>query len=227
MKYKAIIFDLFGTLVKNYPMAESNAVARQMAAEVGAPQDEFLALWNKAFDDRMKGNFKSFQACVLHICRQLGVSPHDGQVERAAGLRINMTKGEMSTTREGAVEVLSELKLIGYKTGLISNCSMEAAYVWPGTVIAPLIDATVLSALEAMKKPDRRIFQTAIKRLAVSPEECLYVADGMDLELSAAKDAGMDPVMLRVPGENDYDQFREKWTGREIASLREIPGLLE
>jgi len=177
MKYKAVIFDLFGTLVKNSPLNESNEVARQMAAEVGASQEEFLALWNKAFDDRMMGTLKNCQSCVAHICRQLGVQPHEGQIEGAAGLRLRMTHDEMSSTREGAVEVLSELRMKGYKTGLISNCSMEAANIWTGTVIAPLIDAAVLSALEGMKKPDHRIFRTSVNRLAVSPEECLYVAD--------------------------------------------------
>jgi putative hydrolase of the HAD superfamily len=175
----------------------------------------------------MKGSFKNFQACVEHICIQLGVSPHDGQVEHAAGLLIRMKKDEMSSTRDGAVEVLSELKLRGHKTGLISNCSMEAAHVWPETILAPFMDAAVLSALEGMKKPDRRDFQAAVNRMAVSPDKCLYIADGMDLELSAAKEVGMEPVILRVPGENDYDQFREEWRGREIKSLGEVMEILD
>lgn len=226
MKYKAVVFDLFGTLVENYPLGKSNENVRQMAAEVGAPQDEFLALWYKAFDDRMKGVFRNYQGCIKHICSRLGVHPPDSRIERAAGIRLSMTINEMSTPREGAVEVLSELKLKGYKTGLISNCSVEAANLWGNTRLAPLIDVAVFSCMEGAKKPDHKIFRTAFRTLGVSPDECLYIADGMDRELSAAKDAGMDAVMLRIPGENDYDQFREEWTDKEIISLFQLPGLL-
>ena len=48
MKYKAVIFDLFGTLVDNHPWDDSLNNLRQMASALSAPDDEFVGLLNYA-----------------------------------------------------------------------------------------------------------------------------------------------------------------------------------
>lgn len=227
MEYKAIIFDLFGTLVKNYPVVLNDKNLKQIAVKLEAPPDDFLNLWNNAFSARMKGIFNSYQECIGDICRRLEVNAPEDQIESASRTRFATTKLEVTTPREGAVEVLSYLKARGYKTGLLSNCSMETTVIWNETVIAPLIDVTVFSCLEGTMKPDPRIYRTAIERLGVKPEECLYIADGMSGELTAANKLGMGASMIRVPDENDYDCFREEWHGITITSLKEIPDLIE
>ena len=45
-----------------------------------------------------------------------------------------------------------------------------------------------------MQKPDRRIFERALQKLAVSEQECLYVGDGGSNELAAAESVGMHPA---------------------------------
>ena len=226
MKYDAVIFDLFGTLIDNYPWAESNNILRQMASELSVPPDDFVALWHAAFDERMKGIFRSYQACIGHICQQLAVHVQDNQIELAASIRSDMTKLMVTAPREGAVEVLSYLKSNGYKTGLISNCSVETTMVWQETPLAPLIDVAVFSCLEGAMKPDPRIYQIAVEKLAVKPEECLYVGDGMEQELASASKLGMHAFMIRVPNESDWDPYREEWNGPVISSLKEVLNLV-
>ena len=87
MKYKAVIFDLFGTLVYNSSPSESNQVLRQMARTISIPDDDFIKMWLIAFEDRMKGVFKSYQECILHICRQTNTPVLEEKIERAADLR--------------------------------------------------------------------------------------------------------------------------------------------
>ena len=227
MKYDAVIFDLFGTLIDNYPWAESNKNLEQMASELSVPPDDFTASWHAAFDERMKGVFKDYQACIRHICQQLGVQAPDNKVELAAGIRFKMNKREVISPREGAVEVLTYLISNGCRTGLISDCSTETTLVWKDSPLSGLIDEVVFSCLAGTKKPDPRIYQMAIENLGVRPEACIYVADGIGQELLGASKLGMHAVQIRVPGEDEYDPYREDWDGLVISSLKEVLTLLK
>ena len=62
-------------------------------------------------------------------------------------------------------------------------------------------------------------------RLAVLPDECLYVGDGGSMELTGASALGMDVVLIRTP----YDTVngdREEWQGTRISSLNEVVSLV-
>ena len=65
-----------------------------------------------------------------------------------------------------------------------------------------------------------------MERLSVNPEECLYIADGIDRELASAADLGMYALQIRVPYESDYDSYRGEWDGPTISSLREVLALV-
>jgi putative hydrolase of the HAD superfamily len=222
LKYEAVIFDLFGTLIENYSFAESENVLRGMAAEMGVPPEDFVSLWHQTFYGRMEGSFKSYQDCIRHICRQMGVTADDEIIEKVAGIRFRMNREDLTSPRDEAIEVISSLKETGHKIGLLSDCSMETPLVWQESPLAPLIDAPVFSCLEGIKKPDPNFYMIAVNRLAVHPEKCIYVADGIGKELPAAAELGMYPVKILVPGEDDYDPYREEWNGPVISSLREI-----
>ena len=59
MKYKAVIFDLYGTLVDKYPMKAYRKVLKAMAAIISAPPDDFIKLWFETYDERGLGVFHS------------------------------------------------------------------------------------------------------------------------------------------------------------------------
>ncbi|HTY81910.1 MAG TPA: HAD family hydrolase [Dehalococcoidales bacterium] len=227
MKYRAVIFDLYGTLVENFPSSKSGEVLQRMAELLGVPPVEFSALWTKAFGQRMTGAHQNFQACIQDICHTLGVNPTKAQIEKAAAIRMENTHAEVSSSIDGALEVLSYLKENGYKTGLVSNCSRETTEVWPKTKLAPFVDVAVFSAIEGIMKPDPRIFRIALKRLEVSAKESLYIADGMSGELTTATHLGMKAVLVQVPHDSEYENDREVWRGASISSLKEIIKLLE
>jgi len=227
MQYKAAIFDLFGTLVKNFHSSESNDNLRRMAAELSVSPDDFADLWHATFDERMTGVLGDYQACIRHICRQLGAPTPDDIIEMAAGIRFEMNKREVMSPREDAITLLTYLKSKDCKTGLISDCTIETTLLWKDSPLAPFIDEPVFSCLLGIKKPDRRIYQTAVEKLAVRPEECFYVADGIGRELSGAAEMGMHAVQILVPGEDEYDHYRGEWDGPVIRSLTEILTVIE
>jgi putative hydrolase of the HAD superfamily len=227
VKYQAVIFDLFGTLVENSPSSKSYEVLSRMATILAVSPADFAAQWRTDIVNRMSGITKNYQACIRNICRRLGARPGDEQIEKAARIRFEMNQHEVMTYKPGALEVLSYLKANGYKTALLSNCSMETTTIWPKTSLAPLIDVPVMSCIEGMLKPDPRLFQIAIEKLAVKPEACLYVADGVGQELTTAAELGMCAVLVATPHDSEYEHDRETWQGLKISSLKEVLNLVK
>lgn len=229
MKYEAVIFDLFGTLVDNFSVREHESVLAEMASVLAVPPDKFIRLWFDTFPQRATGVLPTPEANIEYICQKLGVHVTDANVKFAAQIRFNFTVRSI-TPRAGSVETLSRLKSRGLKTGLISDCSIETPTVWRNTPFAPLVDVTVFSCLVGIRKPDPRIYQIATEQLGVKPQSCLYIGDGSSHELTGASQVGMHPVLLRIPDKESTDAHqidREEWNSPVISSLPEILTLLE
>jgi len=229
MKYSAVIFDLFGTLIDNFSTEEYRGVWTEMASVLLAPEEEFTNLWLGTFDERATGVIKSLEANVEYVCQKLNVPVDGRRVELAAQIRFDF-EIRLVTPRPDAIEVLSRLKSAGYKTGLITDCSSELTELWEDLPLAPLIDVAVFSCLAGIKKPDPRIYLLATEQLGVQPEDCLYVGDGSSQELTGAANVGMSPVLIRVPDDDFIHYYRidaEEWGGLRVSSLSEVLRLLE
>ena len=227
-KYRAVVFDLWGTLVDDLTYPEANRLIYRRKTDetadlLGLDRDAFAAAWAEGAGERLVGAF-STEGALLHICRELGAEPDAARLRAAVEVRFDYVRGALSP-RPGTVETLSTLRDLGCGVGLISNCSEEVSAMWGSTPFAPLVDPAVLSYDARLAKPDPRIYEMAVEGLGVAAEECLYVGDGTSNELSGASKAGMTAVLMRAP----YDQAdgaRESWDGMRIADVREMLGLL-
>ena len=230
MKYKAVIFDLFGTLVPTLSRREYRIVLERMASSLSVPLDDFNRIWFETARERNIGIIDSIEANIEHVCKELGARAGDAEIRRAMRMRINFVT-KIMRPRPDAVEVLSRLKLAGFKIGLISNCSPDTPVIWQDTPFVPFFDVTVFSSSVGMKKPDPRIYNLAMEQLGVKPEDCLYVGDGASQELAGAARVGMNPVLIKVFDEG-FDgslpnDAREEWDGPTISSLTEVLALVE
>jgi len=229
MKYKAVIFDLFGTLVDNFTVTEYQKVLGEMSAVLKIPPEGFSRLWRDTFRLRTNGTHRTHQESIRYICRKLGVTVTEEQVEKAAALRLDYTVKTLKPRKE-AVPVIKKLKSMGYKVALISDCSPETPTAWPKTPFHGLFDVTVFSCVAGVKKPDPRIYRIATDSLKVKPQDCLYIGDGSSTELTGASQAGMTPVLIRVPDEPADVHFidrEENWEGQVISSLKRVLSLVK
>lgn len=226
MKYKAVIFDLFGTLIENYTVERHESVLRQMASVLSTPSEDFVRLWYQTFNDRCLGILKTPEDNIDYVCRKLGVSADKAKKNEAALIRYHLTESSLIPV-PGAIDTLTWLRSEGYKTGLVTDCSSEVPAIWPGTSFAPLFDVTIFSCRAGLKKPDPRIYNLAAEGLGVEPEDCLYIGNGSSQELTGAASVGMSPVLIRDLDENSTEVHRvdaegEKWDGQVITSLKEV-----
>lgn len=116
------------------------------------------------------------------------------------------------------IPMLERLKSEGLQIGMITNGYTEFQLSNIRALgIEHLFDAVLISEKEGLRKPDKRIFELALKRLGVAAEEALFVGDHPVNDVEAAKQAGMTGVWKR----------NSQWSGAAadffIDDLSELP----
>ena len=226
MKYKAIIFDLFGTLVDSYSVQGYNRYLTDMASALELPAEDFSKLWRDTIYERGIGIFKTTEESIRYICNKLKASVSEENIKKCDQIRLGNTRKAL-TPKNGAVDILKRLRGLGYKIGLITNCSADVPFLWKNTEFSHLFDSTIFSASVGLKKPDAQIYNLACEQLGVEPNTCLYIGDGDSNELAGASHLGMDAVMIRDPNELDpYRIVDVDWKGRKIENFTEIMDLI-
>ncbi|HEX8650592.1 MAG TPA: HAD family hydrolase [Pyrinomonadaceae bacterium] len=220
MRYRAVIFDLFGTLVDSFQVEEYEAVLSQMAQVLGLRSSDFGRLWRETLPERERGEYPSAHDNIRYICSQLHSNPTASGVHAAVQLALEYSR-QTFIPRLEAVEVLSRLRNQGLKIGLISDTNWFTPMLWPSSPLAPFIDAPVFSVNIRTRKPEARIYHYACHQLGVLPQDCLYVGDGGSNELTGASQVGMDAlkIVIAEDGIQAYRPNADEWVGRQINSL--------
>jgi putative hydrolase of the HAD superfamily len=215
VKYRAVIFDLWQTLVP-WDQEESTRFNTEVARTIGVEPERYLEAWLTAshLPNRNTGPAaEHFQA----LFGELGV---EGEVEHVLAMRRDRAR-RVLVPRPDALPTLDKLRRRGHLLGMISVCTQDVPEVWDDTPLGGKFDATVFSCDVGVSKPDPRIYEIACGQLRVEPGECLFVGDGANDELPGAERAGMDAIQLRAPGEA-LTPDGEAWTGRSVEHLSDL-----
>jgi putative hydrolase of the HAD superfamily len=213
LKYRAVIFDLWQTLVP-WQADEANRFYDRMADTVGVEPGLFREAWISGRVSRERGPIADH---LRELLTGLGV---DGEIDQLIELRRDWTRRAL-VPRADALSTLEELRRRGHRLGLISVCSQDVPDVWEETPLAGVLDEHVFSCEVGLSKPDRRIYEIACERLGVEAGDCLFVGDGANDELPGAERAGMTAIQLRPPGEELTPEGRA-WRGESIEHLSEL-----
>jgi putative hydrolase of the HAD superfamily len=226
---RAVIFDLYGTLVPEFPHEDFYASIDHMAAVLGADRVAFRDAWNETVVERQTGVHATMDENVLAICEAIGLpKPAAVDVTRALQRRAEMYE-TWFRPRVGAVETLTELRARGFRLGLISMCAPDTPPMWEASAFRGLVDVEVFSSVVGLRKPDPAIYRYACDRLGVEPGDCLYCGDGAYRELTGATEFGMTAVEIRDPAVDVTTLLHlegDDWTGARIGDLRELLGLV-
>jgi putative hydrolase of the HAD superfamily len=220
---QAVLFDLFGTLVDNPTQAQVRIMHVAVAEVLAIDPDLYSQGWKETFHQRARGEYGSVAGAITAAAAWSGSMFDEAVLPRAVAVRHQQTEGWL-VPRSDAVETIEHIRKRGLRTGLLSNCTDEVPIIWPSLAFAPIIDEPLFSSAEKLRKPEPEFYLRALTRLNVEPSDCLYVADGDNGELAAAKKLGMRVVMIR-PSDllNDYRQDPEEdWDGPRIERLSEL-----
>jgi putative hydrolase of the HAD superfamily len=155
----------------------------------------------------------------------IGFDLPDDTIEHIVHLDHSAWSNSLTVEPE-VLEVLGRLRESGYLMGLVSNVSlypdlMKADLERLG--VAPFLQAAVFSSEVGVRKPDPRIFRTALERIGMEPPGVVFVGDRLYDDVGGAQAVGMRAVQTR--------QFRaeddpEAHPDGVIDHLRELPAVL-
>jgi putative hydrolase of the HAD superfamily len=221
MPRRAVVFDLFGTLIDDSSPGEYDVFLREMAGRLGADPERFAAAWSRHDLARYTGPIAD---CLAAVCADVGVSDPERIADALDHRRRHLRR--ILVPRPDAVATLGALRGRGLVLGMISNASSELSSLWSESAFDGLFDAALFSADERMMKPDARLYRRMAELLDVEPEDCVFVGDGAYRELQGAEAVGMTAVLIRVPHDEWEHEGTIGWTGPRIAALSEVLALV-
>ena len=187
---KAVIFDMFETLITHYkaPLYFS----AQMAEDAGVSVEQYRAAWYPTEEGRSTGKFTLEDALEIAL-KECGCYSEE-LLQKIVTKRKAAKVACFHNLHEEIIPMFTQLKEKGILIGLISNCFSEEVDVIRRSELFPYFDAVCMSYEEGVQKPDEEIFRRCTERLGVKAEECLYVGDGGSRELETARSLGMNAV---------------------------------
>ena len=219
---RAVLFDMFGTLVELQPPAPrlrarlleltgvdvgEDAAARGFQAEIGY----YLAHHMQGRDAASLDALRDSCADALHDA--LGFPEIDRRVIRKA-----MLEALEFRAFPDAAPALTALRKRGLRLLVVSNWDCSLPECLERTGLAGLVDVAVSSAVEGVAKPSPEIFRIALAEAGVTAEEALHVGDSPESDLEGARAAGLRAVLIARAGGAPPE-------AHAIRSLTELPSL--
>lgn len=204
---KAIVFDFIGTLIdlKDYSMEESKKKLSKAIRAAGFEVEEarFLGAYSRAHEKYRLVRYQELvevtnAVWISEALNSLGLktSPEDARIKTA----LNIFFGDYIKSFELRPCVRELLKKVsaGFKLGLVSNFTY-APVIYVGLRrlgINHFFNAVLISADVGWRKPDKRIFEEALRRLGVRPDKAIYIGDSPIEDIRGAKTLGIKTIFV-------------------------------
>ena len=93
-----------------------------------------------------------------------------------------------------SIDLLKELKFMGYGIYGLTNWSAEKiGYAFANYSFFSLFDGIVVSGVEKVVKPDRKIYEILLERYSLKPGECVFIDDNQ-VNVDMAKVLGINAI---------------------------------
>lgn len=194
MQYKAVIFDLFETLITEW--GHEKYTKSQMSEDLGIEKSAFDLYWDQQENNRYIG-LKSFTDSILYVCEKCGKTADSSLITDILNKRMRTKAACFEYVNPDVYRLLDKLRLMGMHMAVISNCSGEETAAVRQSKLYRYFEQIILSCEVKMKKPDRCIYIKTADLLGIAPSECIFVGDGGSSELEGAEASGMKAVQAK------------------------------
>lgn len=247
MAYRAVLFDLFDTLVdlhyEQLPRDEHR----------GRSIPPTTRALHAAVADRRDISFEDFLDVVMNIDVEFRETRYAKGLELPTEERFGAVldrleiadadlPGILTEIHMGVIRGLTEVpahhaQLLDrlaqrFRIGLCSNFSHSetALRILEESDFRRHLDAVVISDAVGIRKPRPEIFEAAIARLGVAPDEVIHVGDNLRTDVGGASACGLATAWITRRVADAERQLREHEGAAPdfvIADLAELPDLIE
>ncbi len=240
--FDAIVFDLGSTLIyfdgdwHDVLREGRQAVLRSLRA-AGLKLDDgvFLSLLEARlqsyFTQRDDDCIEYTTASILRaLLAELGHTQVPDAVVSAALEAMYAVSQAHWHPEPDAEPTLRALQGQGYRLGMISNAGDDADVqrLVDRAGLRPFFEVILTSAAQGIRKPDPRIFHTALDILGAEPARAAMVGDSLEADILGAQRTGMSTIWITrraaIPG--NATQANPIQPDASISVLSELPDML-
>ncbi|MBI4382887.1 MAG: HAD-IA family hydrolase [Nitrospinae bacterium] len=219
-KYKAVFFDVGGTLLRVHPsVGEVYAKHARPFGFSGSAEDldrRFGMEWKKTGGMESLGTQSGLTAerrfwrtlvfNVFDVCG--GLEDFDAYFEI---IYDAFQSGENWRVYEDVAEsgILDKLKGRGVVLGVISNWDSRLRTILENTGLASYFDFILASTVVGSAKPDRKIFREALGRCGAAPNEACHIGDEFVADFQGARNSGMEAILIDRHGRHNGEAARK------------------
>jgi putative hydrolase of the HAD superfamily len=197
---EVIFFDLFFTLITpKYDEEKSENDVLGMTQE----EWEVYAEDEELYFKRAIGKVNTSKEIIDDIVSKIPMLVSEFQKDEILCLREIRMKNALINVDTKILEVLSFLKDMGKRLCLISNADIIDVMHWKSSNLAVYFEDAIFSYEVGYLKPSPEIYEIAMKRMNVKPEQCIFIGDGGSDELKGAKKLGMKTLLTEYLGKKD------------------------
>jgi len=231
MKIKAVLFDLYGTLagfepsrflIQSQVVKKYNLFLTQQGVSKGYfLADKFMAEQNAVKPVRSMNQIEKEMFFARYEQLVLSGDALDVNLDLCKKIFKELQQVSYSMVLyPDVIDSLIKLKSLNFKLGLISNMDKLGSELLNEFKLSEYMDICVTSKEANVEKPDPQIFNLALSKLNIKPEEAIYVGDQILSDVEGASNSGMTPVLM------DRENSHVNYENLKVTNLEDFIRLL-
>ncbi len=205
---KAIIFDVWGTLVET---GVKPSPSKQVKYFLRARErfGDFIVKFEKSF---MTQEYESLQEAFEQVVKEMDLRIPDFVYEKLVGMWNK--NAILAKPYDDSEEVLKELKDKGYKLFIIANIDKFSYEQLKQKMDFSIFDGVYLSYESGLLKNDKESYEAILKDNKLKKDDVLMVGDSIVSDIKSAENAGITGLLIDRRETRDYEN--------KVKSLREL-----
>ena len=211
MKYRDLIFDLYGTLVDIHT-EESAEVWEKTAIFFGFYGAKYTGKELKAaFLDAMKARQVAagqsyecfpdipFEQVMAQLLRAKGIETDADSLGFQAAQLFRVCSMDYIRLYPGTLQALEILRRRGHRLWLLSNAQRAfTAYELRHLGLDDQFDAIYISSDYGCRKPDSRFLGALLREQGLNAENCIMIGNDRDTDIAGAKAMGLATLYMHT-----------------------------
>ena len=206
MKIKAILFDLYGTLIASQERYFLKQISRYHLRQLREGKNIVqLGARVLAITQKLMRTDLFAQGLPPELLSMFSLQPDERPDEIEQEFREALLAESSATTLfSGTKTILSFFKRRGYAIGLVSNVSTYHKEPFFRFGLDRFIDVAVFSCDVGLAKPAPDMYLNACTQLGVRPEEVVFVGDSYNMDVKTPLSLGMRAIHVSPSGRSLY-----------------------
>ncbi len=150
--------------------------------------------WNRVVHTLMEEKMEDLVRITLE---SVGINPDEDLIRTAID---RISEAPFCVIREDAEDALRRIKEMGIKTAVVSNSPINFhRRILKRVGIDKYIDEIIVSCDVGYRKPHPKIYEIAVDKLNIRPQQAVFVGDVLQIDIYGAKKLGMICILMESP----------------------------